>query len=147
VYLEALPLNANGKLDRAGLSSAPAPELSSYGTPARPETAVQTAVVLIVAAVLSLDPAQVGMQDNFFDLGGYSMAAIGVANRIQEDLGVELSLAEVLRQPTLAALAEEVTASLLGSTDEAELVRLLDQVERWPPAGPALSGEPDQEGP
>ncbi|WP_404337323.1 SDR family NAD(P)-dependent oxidoreductase [Sphingomonas sp. MMS12-HWE2-04] len=75
----------------------------------------------------------IGVDDNFFELGGNSLLATQLNARIARTLGVELSLAGILRAPTIAALAEAVRAAasapdaedLLARLDDAEIERLL----------------------
>jgi amino acid adenylation domain-containing protein/non-ribosomal peptide synthase protein (TIGR01720 family) len=101
--LAALPLTANGKLDRAAL---PAPDT------ARPATSVpyvaprgerEELLAGIWAQVLGLD--QVGAEDNFFALGGHSLLATRVISRARPVLGAELTLSAVFDHPTVAGLA------------------------------------------
>ncbi|MGH9484387.1 MAG: non-ribosomal peptide synthetase, partial [Terriglobales bacterium] len=106
VVLPALPLSANGKLDRKRL---PAPE-SSLGKsaeyePPRGEREIRLAALW--AELLQLDG--VGRNDNFFDLGGRSLLAITLIERVRLDLGkrapASLSLVTLLQAPTVRELA------------------------------------------
>lgn len=99
VTLDSLPLTRNGKLDRAAL---PLPVLEAAGEspatrPASPES-------LLLAGIWQdvLQVAQVGMEDNFYDLGGDSIMAMQVAMRLTRQ-GWELRPQEMLRHPTLQA--------------------------------------------
>ncbi|MEU0744665.1 non-ribosomal peptide synthetase [Streptomyces sp. NPDC006134] len=110
VELAALPLTANGKLDRAALP-APAERRGTGGAPAR--DARQDALCALFSRVLGI-PA-VGPDDSFFALGGESLQAVRLASRIEAELGYEISVGDVLNHPTAAELDRR-----LSELDEAE---------------------------
>jgi acyl carrier protein len=99
VVLDKLPLTANGKLDRSALPRPP-PEARRSEPPRTP---LEARLARAWSEVLG--HAGVGRDDNFFDLGGHSITAIRLANRINSDLDIDLELVEVFHRPTPAALA------------------------------------------
>ncbi|WP_455883826.1 amino acid adenylation domain-containing protein [Pseudomonas putida] len=104
VRLDALPLTANGKLDRKAL---PDPEQSALLSRAyeAPQGAVETTLARIWAEVLQVE--QVGRHDHFFELGGHSLLAVSLIERMrQADLSADVRV--LFSQPTLAALAAAV---------------------------------------
>ena len=127
VVLESFPVNANGKLDRAAL---PAPDGTGArlgGSYAPPETPVQHALASIWAEVLSIDA--VGIDDNFFDVGGHSLLAVKMLSRVQGAFGLEIHLSSLFERPTIRELSEMVTSVLFTEAGEEELADLLDELE------------------
>jgi acyl carrier protein len=95
VVLDALPLNANGKLDRRAL---PAPEVASGGGRG-PSSPREELLCELFAQVLGVD--RVGVEDSFFDLGGHSLLAAVLVRRLAEKFGAEISLRDFLRRPSV----------------------------------------------
>ncbi|MEV1119913.1 non-ribosomal peptide synthase/polyketide synthase [Actinosynnema sp. NPDC049800] len=106
VALERLPLNANGKLDRAALP-APEREASAAGGFVAPRTGAERLVADVWADVLGL--AEVGAEDNFFTLGGDSISSIRVVSRLRSSFDV--SPRDLFDHPTVAALAARLSGS------------------------------------
>ncbi|NYI93924.1 amino acid adenylation domain-containing protein/non-ribosomal peptide synthase protein (TIGR01720 family) [Streptomonospora nanhaiensis] len=102
--LDALPLTANGKLDRAAL---PAPEAPAGGGAGRPPRGPVEELVCAVFADL-LGVAEVAADDAFFALGGTSLAAARAVNTLRARLGVDLGVADLFAAPTPEALALRV---------------------------------------
>ncbi|KOX18394.1 non-ribosomal peptide synthetase [Saccharothrix sp. NRRL B-16348] len=111
VALERLPLNANGKLDRAALP-APEREASAAGGFVAPRTEAERLVADVWADVLGL--AEVGVEDNFFTLGGDSISSIRVVSRLRSSFDV--SPRDLFDHPTVAALAARLSGSVPGGS-------------------------------
>ncbi|WP_326613088.1 non-ribosomal peptide synthase/polyketide synthase [Streptomyces scopuliridis] len=100
VVLDALPLNANGKLDRRSL---PAPEfVAAESAYTAPRTEAERILCGVWAEVLGL--SRVGIEDNFFDLGGDSIISLQVVSRARR-AGLALSSRDVFLHPTISTLA------------------------------------------
>ncbi len=105
VTLDALPVNANGKLDRAAL---PAPDFASAGS-RLPSTPTEQALAALFAAQLRLETA-VRVEDDFFSLGGDSLAAMGLLLRVREYFGRDPGLGALFAQPTVEGFARQIDA-------------------------------------
>ncbi|SDO58233.1 amino acid adenylation domain-containing protein [Pseudomonas congelans] len=104
VQLDALPLTANGKLDRKALPMPDAQSLISRGY-AAPQGEVETLLASIWADILKVE--QVGRHDHFFELGGHSLLAVKLIERMRQ-VGLSADVRVLFSQPTLAALATAV---------------------------------------
>ncbi|HLJ85388.1 MAG TPA: amino acid adenylation domain-containing protein [Candidatus Angelobacter sp.] len=109
VLLDVLPLTPNGKLDRRSL---PAPEWEGDAYVA-PETEEEKAICSIFSELLSLE--RVGVEDDFFVLGGHSLTAMRVVGRVRALLGVDISVRDVFSARTARALSNSILASQLVS--------------------------------
>ncbi|WGI26271.1 amino acid adenylation domain-containing protein [Halomonas alkaliantarctica] len=116
VTLDALPLNANGKVDRKAL---PEPELTSGLQCEPPQGETEEALATIWSEVLGVK--RVGRHDNFFELGGHSLLAVQMVAHVQADMQVELHISEVFKNPLLHALAECIVGLNHGHSLEQSL--------------------------
>lgn len=105
VHLTVLPVTANGKLDRRAL---PAPGFTSADTYIAPGNATQVQLCDIFADVLGLEAAKVGINDDFFRLGGNSILSVRLLNKIAAAFPARLSLAEVFTAKTVANIANRI---------------------------------------
>ncbi|MGQ5693007.1 non-ribosomal peptide synthase/polyketide synthase, partial [Rhodococcus erythropolis] len=100
MVLDALPLNTSGKLDRAGL---PEPVFASAKQYREPRTEIERVVADVFADVLGVE--RVGIDDDFFELGGNSLVATQLVTRVGSALGVQLGVRELFESTTVATLA------------------------------------------
>lgn len=128
VLLEALPLTANGKVDRQALpapSQAHPPLASPY---VAPRTAIERTLAAIWAEVLHLE--RVGVHDNFFDVGGHSLSATQVMAHVRDTLGTDIPWRAFFEMPTVGGLALIVVQQQAGQIKSADLEEVLAELER-----------------
>ena len=102
VALDALPLTPDGKVDR---SSLPPPAIDpAAARSTAPRNEMERKLVAIWESVLGVE--SVGIEDNFFDLGGYSFQVAKLLRKIEVEFGARLSMAALFEAPTVAHLAE-----------------------------------------
>ena len=137
VILDQLPLTVAGKVDARALP-APTESARTGGAMREPRTETErTLAVDVFAPLLRLD--KVGVDDNFFEVGGNSLQATRLLARIRDRFGVEVGLAAFFRSPTVAHLASVIDAAqttpagpaedeLSAGMSEAELLALVEQL-------------------
>ncbi|HEV2828702.1 MAG TPA: amino acid adenylation domain-containing protein [Pyrinomonadaceae bacterium] len=130
VQLKALPLNANGKVNRRALPELPEkrPELTiPYRTP---ETSTEKTLASIWSTVLKID--QPGLDDDFFELGGHSLLAMQVMARINQQLKVTLPLRVLFDGPTIRQLAKKIAATELHEDSTAQTIQAICRTRESP---------------
>ncbi|TMR11491.1 non-ribosomal peptide synthetase, partial [Nonomuraea zeae] len=110
VPMTKLPLSRNGKLDRDALP-APGTQDDGGGDYLAPRNPTEEALCRIWSEVLAIDP--VGVEDNFFDLGGDSISSVRVVSRMRGAFGVDISPKDLFDRPRIAALAERIQSKIL----------------------------------
>ncbi|MEH6642860.1 amino acid adenylation domain-containing protein [Vreelandella glaciei] len=112
VTLDALPLNANGKVDRKAL---PEPDLASGSQYEAPQSEAEENLAEIWSEVLGVE--QVGRYDNFFELGGHSLLALKVLEQMR-DRGLKAQVRTLFQHPELAAFAQ----ALAQAPEQADII-------------------------
>ena len=114
--LPRLPLNNNGKLDRDALPAPAGPRRAAAVASRAPRDELERDLLRVWQAVLELE--SLGVDENFFDLGGDSISAVRLASALQRELGQGVSLVMILETPTIAGLADklrDLNAAMLPS--------------------------------
>lgn len=127
VCLQALPLTSRGKVDRAALPVPGVDNALHDEVASRPLTAVEGRLTGMLGTLLGLD--SVGVDENFFLLGGHSLLGTQLIARVRDVFHVELTLRSLFDAPTVASLAAEVERLLVAKLEamsEDEVQRLLD---------------------
>jgi amino acid adenylation domain-containing protein len=127
VSLGEMPQTPNGKIDRKVL---PAP--GAEAMPAGPGVAPRTLLEARVAALWRelLQRPQVGMDENFFEIGGHSLLAMQLIARLRAALGADLTLRAIFEGPTVAAMAARIT--LMAETEAASAPLPARDPGPWP---------------
>ena len=126
VRLDALPVGSNGKVDRSALPAPCEENMLREEIFLSPRTSAEQRVAAIVAGLLGLE--RVGVNDNFFYLGGNSLFGTQVIGRLRDAFNVEVPLLRLFDHPTVADLAEEVERLMVAKLDamsEEDAQRLL----------------------
>ncbi|WUW68295.1 amino acid adenylation domain-containing protein (plasmid) [Streptomyces sp. NBC_01455] len=121
----SLPLNRSGKVDREAVLRATASVRMARVNTAAPRDHVEMALYRIWRRVL-VHPDDIGIGDNFFDVGGTSISAIKMASAVQDELGITLPVRDVLLHPTIEALAVRVRSHRSDTPQPAEHSSLVE---------------------
>jgi acyl carrier protein len=121
------PQTANGKLDRQALPDPAVERQQRAAAYVAPRTPMEERIAAIWSELLGV--RLVGVDDDFFALGGHSLVAARVISRVRRDLDVQLPIRDVFIYPTVAGLAERLEEAILASSDAGRLDELLDLLE------------------
>ncbi|HYF82321.1 MAG TPA: amino acid adenylation domain-containing protein [Clostridia bacterium] len=105
VQLDKMPMNSNGKVDRKALPE-PGGNIHTGAEYEAARNEVEEKLVELWKDVLKAD--QIGINDNFFDLGGHSLKATSLVARMHKELNVEVPLREMFKTPTIKGLSEYI---------------------------------------
>jgi len=132
VFVDALPLNPNGKVDRGALSLADSSRTKPTSSLLGPRNHMERRLADIWCKVLELD--EVGVTDNFFDLGGHSLRAFQLFAEIGKVFEVRISPSVLLQAPTIELLARTVEAQIhdKGTATAVSLVPIRPDGSRLP---------------
>jgi amino acid adenylation domain-containing protein len=104
IDIEHIPLSANGKVDRRQLPD-PDEATREAGTLLAPRTDLERILVGMWSTTLGLAAEKIGVQDNFFDLGGNSLLLVKVSGMIAKHFSIQLSVTQLFQSPTVESLA------------------------------------------
>jgi len=127
MFIEALPRTRNGELDHHAL---PTPNETNADLDRSfwpPRTPIEETLAEIWAELLGID--DVGIYDNFFDLGGQSLLGTVLMSRVYSTFQVELPLLSIFESPTIAEIAQLIEQYLIGQLDPEELSETLKEVD------------------
>ncbi len=129
VLLKALPITHNDKLDRGALPVPDANNTLRDEIVAMPQTPLEERLVGIVAPLLNLE--QVGIDENFFTLGGHSLLGTQLITKITTTFGVVLFLKNLFDAPTIRQLAAEIERLILAKLEKMSDEEAQELLEQW----------------
>jgi amino acid adenylation domain-containing protein len=131
VELNALPVNVNNKVDRLALANAPPTLGKPLGSGVAPRTESERRLLGIWETVLRTPG--IGVQDEFFDVGGDSLRSVALMAEIDKQLGVSLPVSILLTEPTIERLAAWIDGGRTADDTAATLVCLRKGDDSRPP--------------
>lgn len=128
VMLKSMPLTPNGKVDRRALPEPAKDRLRSKHDYVAPRTATESLLAQIWSEILSLD--RIGVEDNFFTLGGHSLQATRVVARMRDAFKMDVPLPLLFQATTIAKLAEVIEDLKKDKSSSGKLATALPAIER-----------------
>jgi len=121
IQLERIPITSNGKID---LKSLPTPEGKSLPGYKPPRNAIEAKLVEIWSGLLEIEKKKIGIEDNFFSLGGHSLKATILAAKIQKAFNVRMVLTEIFNRATIKEISQYIRKTRI------EKYKQIDPVEK-----------------
>jgi amino acid adenylation domain-containing protein len=128
IALDRLPLSPNGKVDRLSLPESSPSSDAPREVRAEPRSVTERAIARVWEEVLGA--AAVGMDDNFFEIGGHSLLVGRMQERLEAALGVKVLVVDLFLYPTVRALAEHLAAAASASGDARPDAKAGESAER-----------------
>ncbi|MDP4195847.1 MAG: amino acid adenylation domain-containing protein [Bacteroidota bacterium] len=128
IRLSEFQYSLNGKVDRKALAKKYTEQISSRpstSNSAKPQTEIESIISEVWKEVLSNE--NIGIHDNFFDIGGHSLAAAKVQIKLQEKFGKELSIVDLFRYPNIFSLAKFISS---GNNEKIITENITDRVQK-----------------
>ncbi|MCI9063620.1 MAG: AMP-binding protein, partial [Clostridia bacterium] len=125
MQIDRIPVTKNGKLDKKALPEIEGCENEEY---IEPRTESERRVAQIYKEVLNRN-REVGVRDNFFNIGGHSLHAMRLINKIEKYIGCKLTIKQIFQNPSVETLCD-----LINSTEKTEYERIpkVKNKEKYP---------------
>ncbi|MCP4146166.1 MAG: AMP-binding protein, partial [bacterium] len=108
IKLEKIPLTANGKIDRKALAKIQISSLKTQTNYTAPRNEIEKKLSAIWDELLGAQRQTIGIDDNFFEIGGHSLRATVMVSKIHKHFNVKLPLAEIFKKPFIRTLADTI---------------------------------------
>jgi amino acid adenylation domain-containing protein len=138
--LDALPVTANGKLDRTALRTRAGEALAAPDRPVRALTSIEVALTGIWRELLGAEAIR--PDDSFFELGGHSLLAVELFARIERQFGALMPISTLFGSPTVETLARRIEAAQIACTAEIDAEAEWDTSAVIHPGPPGTSAPP-----
>lgn len=126
IWLEQIPLNVNGKVDRKSLPAPNTTNVLKQRVVVAPSNELETNVLDIWRDCLTLDI--ISVDDNFFDLGGHSLILSRIAGRLEQSTGLTVPLNQLFEAPSIIEQVQLLVQLQMSSVDEAQLLAMLAEL-------------------
>jgi amino acid adenylation domain-containing protein len=103
VYLDKIPVNSSGKVNRKALPEPQKPGREENYT--APGDGLEEKLVALWSKILNISPSHIGTNDHFFQLGGHSLKATILISRIHKNLGIKVPLVQIFKNPSIKGLS------------------------------------------
>ncbi|MGE5339902.1 MAG: amino acid adenylation domain-containing protein [Candidatus Omnitrophota bacterium] len=130
VQMDRIPLTPNGKIDKKAL---PEPDLQSVGYVA-PRNEIEEKLAEIWSAILGIENEQIGIDDNFFDVGGHSLKATSLVAHIFKEMNVKITLPDIFRTPTIRGLSQHMMGAVRTLSDLSDAIQPVEKKEYYSPS-------------
>jgi len=147
VMIEAMPLNPSGKIDRRMLPDPRSLRQGSIPSRVNPRNEVERIITGIWQEVLKVE--EVGVHDNFFDLGGHSLLMFQIQGKLRQAFGTELSTIDLFKYPNISSLAERLSQEQINPVSfqseqrqaqkQKEAINRQQRLSQIAESGPALA--------
>jgi acyl carrier protein len=119
VFMDAFPLSANGKVDRAALLALGTPDAGERKPRQLPTSAVEITLARLWSEMLNIDQHTISVEDHFFRLGGNSLLAMQFISRVSQEFDCKLKLDELYQFSDLKSISIRLEAANADSVDRA----------------------------
>jgi len=131
VFLDALPLSSNGKIDRKALPSPEQGRADDAAPFVAPRTPLEAEVAAMWCELLGVE--EVGIHDSFFELGGHSLLLTQLASRLRNAFGVDLPLRVLFNAPTVVEMTVAISTGQLELEDTSGIAEMLQELKHLSP--------------
>jgi acyl carrier protein len=128
VFIDALPLNPNGKVDRSRLPQPDQDRPNLESSFVAPRNEWEETIARVFCEVLGLE--RVGVFDNFFDLGGHSLLATQAVSKVRKELNGDLPLRCIFETPTIADLASVVIVKSDADSEDSDRIMSINRSDQ-----------------
>lgn len=129
VWLERLPLTANGKVDRQALPDWAARNTRTQAPYVAPRNEIERKIAAVWESLLNVE--HIGIDDNFFDLGGHSLLLTYAYNQLRDSLDQKFSIIDLFRFPTVSSLAQHLSAQGQPTISQQQIHARVEKQKEW----------------